>query len=107
MIINKYKTRLVAKGFLQQHGSLVVKSVAIKIIITLGITNKWDLLHLDVNDAFLNGLFDETTYMQQCSFGQDDKSLVCKLNKSLYSFKQIPNNGLNNCNQYIQARVNG
>jgi len=44
--INKYKTRLVAKGFHQVHGfdfhetfSLVVKPITIRLIITLALTN--------------------------------------------------------------------
>lgn len=48
--INKYKARLVAKGFHQQEGfdfnetfSPVVKPVTIQIILTLALTNKWDL----------------------------------------------------------------
>ena len=96
--INKYKARLVSKGFQQVHGfdfhetfSLVVKSVTVRLILTLALTNGWDLFQLDVNNAFLNGILDETVYMvQPPSFDDSNKHLVCKLNKALYGLKQVP-----------------
>ena len=96
--INKYKARLVAKGFHQVHGfdfhetfSLVVKPITIRLIITLALTSNWELFQLDVNNAFLNGLLDETVYIvQPPGFEVEDKSLVCKLNKALYGLKQAP-----------------
>lgn len=96
--INKYKARLVAKGFHQVHGfdfhdtfSPVVKPITIRLIITLALTNNWELFQLDVNNVFLNGLLEETVYMvQPPGFEVEDKSLVCKLNKALYGLKQAP-----------------
>ena len=48
--VNKFKARLVAKGFHQVAGcdfnetfSPVIKPITIKLIITLALTNKWDL----------------------------------------------------------------
>nr|KYP42777.1 Retrovirus-related Pol polyprotein from transposon TNT 1-94 [Cajanus cajan] len=96
--INKYKARLVAKGFHQVPGfdfhetfSPVIKPTTLRIILTLALTNGWDLLHLDVNNAFLNGLLEETVFMvQPPGFESADKSLVCRLNKALYGLKQAP-----------------
>ena len=96
--INKYKARLVAKGFHQVHGfdfhetfSPVVKPITVRIILTLALTNAWDLFQLDVNNALLNGLLEETVYMVQSpGFKSADKGLVCKLNKALYGLKQAP-----------------
>lgn len=66
------KARLVAKGFHHLHGfdfietfSPVIKPVTMRIILTLALTRKWDLLQLDVNNAFLNGFLDEEVYMTQ------------------------------------------
>ena len=70
--VNKYKARLVAKGFHQVAGSNfnetfspVIIPVTVRLILTLALTNKWELFQLDVNNAFLNGFLEETIYMQQ------------------------------------------
>ena len=94
--INKYKARLVAKGFHQIHGFdfhetffPIIKLVTIRVILT--VARRWKLFHLDVNNAFLNGILDETVYMQQPpGFEASDKSLVFKLNKAVYGLKQAP-----------------
>lgn len=97
--IDIYKARLVAKGFHQVQGfdfhetfSPVVKPVTIRLIITLAITNHWDLFQLDVNNAFLHGILEETVYMIQPPwFEQSNTSLVCRLSKTLYGIcsKQV------------------
>lgn len=94
--INKYKARLVAKGFHQQYGfdfketfSPVVKPVTIRIILTLALTFRWDIKQIDINNVFLHGHLNEEIYMlQPPGFEASDKSLVCKLNRSLYGLKQ-------------------
>ena len=70
--INKYKVRLVVKGFHQQAGSdftetfsPVVKLVTVRIVSTLAVTHKWPIQQIDVNNAFLNGTLEEEVYMQQ------------------------------------------
>jgi len=96
--VNKYMARLVTKGFNQIQGfdfhetfSPVIKLITIRIILTIALTNGWDLFHLDVNNAFLNISLDETIYMTQPSrFEVTDKNLVYKLNKSIYGLKQTP-----------------
>ena len=93
--INKYKARLVAKGFHQLPGfdftktfSPVFKPVLIRLILILALANGWSLHQLNV---FLNGMLEETVYMQQRpGFESSNSSLVCKLNKALYGLKQFP-----------------
>ena len=62
MTVNKYKARLAVKEFHQviisnfnENFSPVIKPVTIRLILTLALTNKWELFQLDVNNAFLNG----------------------------------------------------
>lgn len=71
--------------------SLVVKPTTIRVILNLAITHKWELQHVDINNAFLNGTLQEEVYMvQPHGFISSDKTLVCKLHKALYSVKQAP-----------------
>ena len=96
--VNRFKARLVAKGFHQVHSfdfhetfSPVIKPVTIRIILTLALSYGWKLFQLDVNNAFLNRILEETIFMKQPpGFEVTDKSLVCKLNKAIYGLKQDP-----------------
>jgi len=100
--LNKFKTRLVAKGFHQVQGfdftktfSHVIKPITIRLILTLALSYKWPIQQLDVNNAFLNGILEEEVYMQQPQgFEHSDPTLVCKLHKALYGLKQTPSSGL-------------
>ena len=60
--IQRYKAQLVAMGFWQTPGVYyfetfipVVKASTIRVVLTLVVTNNWDIQLLDVNNAFLNG----------------------------------------------------
>jgi len=96
--VNRFKARLVAKGFHQIAGcdfnetfSPVIKPITIRLVITLALTNKWDLFQLDANNVFLNGHLEETIYMQQPQgFESSNRTLVCKLQKAFYGLKQAP-----------------
>ncbi|KAL5756514.1 hypothetical protein ACOSQ2_021260 [Xanthoceras sorbifolium] len=70
--VERYKARLVAKGFHQTPGldfketfSPVVKSSTIRIILALVVSSNWDIQHIDINNAFLNGDLQEAVYMSQ------------------------------------------
>ncbi|KAJ9561510.1 hypothetical protein OSB04_006670 [Centaurea solstitialis] len=97
--IDRHKARLVAQGFSQVPGldyshtfSPVVKASTVRIVLSLAVTNKWNLHQLDVNNAFLNGRLSELVYMEQPPGFQDPKfpNHVCRLNKALYGLKQAP-----------------
>jgi ribosome biogenesis GTPase A len=60
--VNKYKTRLVAKGYAQTYGidyeethSPVAKMTTIRAIIAMATTKGWLLHQMDVNNVFLHG----------------------------------------------------
>lgn len=97
--VNKYKARLVAKGYVQKHGidydevfAPVVRIETIRFIIALAASSCWEIHHLDVKTAFLNGDLKEEVYVTQpeefVKVGSEDK--VYKLNKALYGLKQAP-----------------
>jgi hypothetical protein len=97
--IDRYKGRLVAKGFKQQYGidyedtfSPVVKIATIRLVLSSAVARGWYLRQLDVQNVFLHGVLEEEVYMKQPpSFEiKNTPHLVCKLDKSLYGLKQAP-----------------
>jgi hypothetical protein len=93
----RYKARLVAKGFSQQPGidfdetfAPVIRRENIRMLISLAAMNDWDILHLDVKTAFLNGKLDETIYMSQPegSVQSGNENKVCLLQKAIYGLRQ-------------------
>jgi hypothetical protein len=97
--MERYKARYVLRGFNQCPGvnydetfSPVVKPATIWTVLTLALARDWPVHQLDVRNAFLHGTLTETVYCTQ-PIGFVDPAqpdLVCKLNKSLYSLKQVP-----------------
>jgi hypothetical protein len=98
-IIDRYKPRLVSKGFKQQYVidyeetfSTVVKSANIRVIMFLTVSQWWVMRQLDVHNAFLHVFLKEDVYMWQPP-GYEEKTLsqcVCKLDKVLYGLKHAP-----------------
>lgn len=92
--IDKYKARLVARGFTQKAGfdytetySPVAKLVTLRVIISVANHFDMHMEHMDVKNAFLNGDLKEEIYMQQPE-GFEKGNKVCKLVKAIYDLKQ-------------------
>ena len=97
--IDRYKARIVAKGFHQQPGidfndtfSPVIKSTTIRLVLGLAVSSDWPIRQIDVNTAFLQGHLDEEVFMcQPPGFTDSDRpSHVCRLRKAIYGLKQAP-----------------
>lgn len=92
--VDKYKARLVARGFTQREGfdyeetySPVAKLTTLRIM--LSVANHFDLhvQQMDVKSAFLNGNLREEIYMHRPEGFKND-NLVLKLNKAIYGLKR-------------------
>ena len=96
--IERYKARLVVKGYSQREGidfketfSPVSTKDSFRVIMAIVAHFDLELHQMDVKTAFLNGDLDEDVYMEQpigfVEVGKED--LVCNLNKSIYGLKQV------------------
>lgn len=95
----KHKTRLVAKGYAQRHGVdfdevfvPVARMETVRLLLALEAHGGWQVHHMDVKSAFLNGDLEEEVYVQQppryiCD-GEEQK--VLRLRKAFYGLRQAP-----------------
>ena len=110
--VERYKARLVVKGFTKKEGiyyketlSSVSTKDSFRTIMTLMAHFDLELHQMDVKTVFLNGNIDETIYMVQLEnfvFG-DPKSMVCKLKKSIYALKQASREWYHKFHQVITS----
>jgi len=108
--IERYKARLVARGFTQQKGidysktfSLVIKQATVRLVFSIVVSCGWKIHQLNIHNAFLNGVFDEEIYMKQPPGFVDSAhpSHVCRLHKSLYGLKQAPRAWYTRLNDFL------
>ena len=96
--IERYKARIVAKGFTQRPGidvhdtfAPVARAASIRTILHTAAVKDWELDQIDISTAFLNGDLDEEIFMEQPDgFVEGAPGQVCRLRKSLYGLKQSP-----------------
>ncbi len=96
--IQRYKARLVVKGYLQREGidytevfAPVSKHATLRVLLSTVAKDRLVLKQLDVKTAFLYGDLPETIYMKQPpGYEEGEKGIACRLHKSLYGLKQAP-----------------
>lgn len=95
----KHKVRLVARGFSQRQGvdfdevfAPVARMETVRLLLAFAAHHGWEVHHMDVKSAFLNGDLSEEVYVAQppgyVVDGQEQK--VLRLRKALYGLKQAP-----------------
>lgn len=109
--IERYKARLVTRGFTQLPGldyaktfSPVIKPSNIWLTLTIGLSQGWSVRQLDVSNAFLHGNLQERVYLAQPQGFEDSfhPDHVCHLYKDLYGLKQTSQAWYLKFNTYIQ-----
>ena len=92
--IEKYRARLVVKGFAQQHGvdydevySPVSKFTTARFLMSQAVQHDLDMMHLDVKAAFMHSKLEEDVYVKPPP-GHPDHGKIWKLNKALNGLKQ-------------------
>lgn len=95
----KHKARLMVKGYAQRQGidydelfAPVARLDSVHLLIALAAHKRWELDHMDVKYAFLNGDLQEEFYVEQpAGFVITNKEhKVLKLRKALYGLHQAP-----------------
>src|SRR5271170_2009340 len=97
--IERYKCRIVAKGYSQIAGldfnetfASVVRIESVRCLLPYAALEGLHMLHVDCKTQFLNGTSDLELYVQQPEGFIDERypHKVLRLNKSLYGLKQAP-----------------
>ncbi|MFS7989867.1 putative RNA-directed DNA polymerase [Helianthus anomalus] len=98
-MVDKYKARLVVKGYAQRKGvdynevfAPVARWDTIRTILAVAAQRNWIVYQLDVKSAFLHGELKEIVYVDQPKgyVKQGAEGKVYRLKKALYGLKQAP-----------------
>ncbi|CAI7763699.1 unnamed protein product [Closterium sp. NIES-54] len=92
--IERYKSRLVAKGYQQKEKvdykelfAPVVKLTTLRTLLAGAAIKGWVVKQMDVTTAFLNGVLEEEIFMAQPEGFDDGSGRVLKLKRALYGLK--------------------
>ena len=97
--IDRYKARLVVKGYAQQKGidydetfAPTSRASTVRSLVAVAAYHGWKVHQMDIKTAFLNGDLQEEVYVDQPSgfIQQGQEKKVCRLRKALYGLKQAP-----------------
>jgi hypothetical protein len=101
----RYKARLVVKGYAQRQGvdydevfAPVARMEAVRLLLALAAQNGWEVHHMDVKTAFLNGELQEEVFVDQppgfAKEGEEHK--VLKLTKPCMVYIKLLVPGIRN-----------
>ena len=92
--IDRFKARLVARGFSQRPGvdyeetyAPTVMMSSLRLLLAIAASRKWHMHQAHVSNAYLNGVLNEEIYLAPPE-GLDTGGSVLRLHKGLYGLKQ-------------------
>ncbi|CAI7884286.1 unnamed protein product [Closterium sp. NIES-53] len=92
-----YKSRLVAKGFMQKEKkdfneifAPTAKPPTLRVLLADAAVSGKSIIQMDISTTFLNRILEEDVYMTQPPGYEDGTGRVCKLEMSIYGLKQAP-----------------
>lgn len=93
--MDKYKAQLVAKGYTQEHGVVILRFFSpvarldtIRVVISLAALKEWTIYQLDMKSAFLHGELSKEVFVKQPpGYEQKGNEQVYRLKKALYGLK--------------------
>ena len=98
--VDRYKTRLVARGFTQEYGidyeenfAPVARLSSVRTLIAVSAARKWPFFQMDVKNDFLNGELSKEVYMKlppSYSHPPGFPHRVFRPRRALYGLKQAP-----------------
>ncbi|CAI7910209.1 unnamed protein product, partial [Closterium sp. NIES-53] len=95
--IDKFKARLVVRGFDQEQGrdftetfAPVSRHTSLRILLVIAAMNRKKLQQIDVTNAFLYAPVDAEIFVELPHGSNAGPNQVCQLEKSLYDIKQAP-----------------
>ncbi|GMG19032.1 unnamed protein product [Ambrosiozyma monospora] len=106
-----FKTRLVAKGFMQKVGENYIESFApvssfdsLRFVLAYSAINNWPITQVDAKTAFLNGKLDFPIYFKPpTGSGTDTSKCVWLLKRSLYGLCNSPNCWFTTCSLALES----
>ncbi|KAI3501210.1 hypothetical protein L1887_29073 [Cichorium endivia] len=108
--VDKYKARLVVKGYAQREGvdynevfAPVARWDTIRTLISVAAQRNWLVYQLDVKSAFLNGELKEVVHVTQPQgfIREGEETKVYRLRRALYGLKQAPRAWFNRIESYF------